>query len=277
MFRKIVADSSANLLGTDGADFASVPLRILAGDMEYVDDAELDVSGMQEDLRKYKGRSGTACPGAGDWLAAFGEAEEVFGVSITSHLSGCYNSARIAAEEYTAKHPDRKVFVLDSLSTGPEMQLIVEEYARLIGAGHSFEQICEEIVAYTGRTHLLFSLESLMNFAKNGRISQALAAVAGLLGIRMVGRASTEGELELLHKCRGEKKAIQQLWKCMRDAGYAGGRVRIHHSGNPEGAESLAAEIRAGYPDCDIRTRENRGLCSYYAEKGGILVGFEGE
>lgn len=271
----VVSDSSANLYGSDCADFMPVPLKILAGQKEYVDDEALDVAGMLADLREYKGRSSTACPGVGDWLQAFGNAEEVYGVSLTSHLSGCYNAACIAAEDYITEHPDRKVFILDSLSTGPELELLIEKYHDLIEFGCSFEVVQEKIREYAHRTHLIFSLESLSNFAKNGRVSQALAAAANLLGIRIVGRASSAGDLEPLHKCRGERRAIRQLWECMLDGGFAGGKVRIRHSDNQEAAEQLAQIIRESHPNCDIRIGVNRGLCSYYAEKGGVLVGFE--
>ena len=274
--RIVAADSSANLLRAEGVDFASVPLKIQAGEREYVDDAALDVAGMLAELREYKGKSGTACPGVGDWLEAFGEADEVLGIAITSHLSGCYNSARLAAEEYTEQHPDRKAFILDSLSTGPEMELLVEKACELTREGADFEQASEALRQYSQRTHLVFSLESLVNFARNGRVSSALATAASLLGIRIVGRASREGELEPLHKCRGEKRAIRQLWDCMLGLGYSGGKVRIRHSENPDAAQRMAEEIRSAYPGAEIHIGPNRGLCSFYAEKGGVLVGFEG-
>lgn len=273
----IVSDSSANLYQADCADFMPVPLKILTDEKEYVDDEGLDVAGMLADLREYKGRSSTACPGVGDWLQAFGDAEEVYGVSLTSHLSGCYNAACIAAEHYITEPPDRKVFILDSLSTGPELELLIEKYRDLIDSEDSFDEIRERIIDYSKRTHLIFSLESLSNFAKNGRVSPALAAAANLLGIRIVGRASSVGDLEPLHKCRGGKRAIRQLWECMLDEGFAGGKVRIRHSENEEAAKQLAEIIRKSYPNCDIRIGVNRGLCSYYAEKGGILVGFESQ
>lgn len=196
----IVADSSANLFQADRAGFMPVPIKIIAGEKEYVDGEALDVAGMLNDLQKYSGRSGSACPSVGDWLHAFGDAEEVYGVSLTSHLSGCYNAACIAAEEYMAEHPGRKVFILDSLSTGSELELLIEKYSELIESGHSFDAIQQKIIEYLKQTHLLFSLESLSNFAKNGRVSPALAAAANLLGIRIVGRASNAGELEPLHK-----------------------------------------------------------------------------
>ena len=128
---------------------------------------------------------------------------------------------------------------------------------------------------YSRHTHLFFSPESLSNFAKNGRVSPALAVAASFFGIRIVGKASDKGELEPLHKCRGEKRAIGQLWECMLKSGYSGGKVHIRHSGNPNAADILAQQIKNSFPNADIKIGENRGLCSYYAEKGGILIGFE--
>ena len=96
MKRKIVADSSANLYTLEGVDFASAPLVISTSEKEYRDDINLNVRGMVEDLASYKGRSGTACPGVGDWLTAFGDADEVFCSTITANLSGSFNAAMTA-------------------------------------------------------------------------------------------------------------------------------------------------------------------------------------
>ena len=272
----VVADSSANLLSKEDGSFKSVPLKIKTDSIDFVDNEKLDVKAMVDHLLDYKGRSSTACPSVGEWLEAFENYDEVYAVAITSHLSGSYNSACIAAKDYLAENPDKKVFILDSLSTGPEMELVVEKYYELIDLGHSFDQIKEEVLEYVKKTHLLYSLESLNNFARNGRVSQVVASAVNLLGIRIVGIASEKGELELLHKCRGEKKTLNQLWQLMLQKGFVGGKVRIRHSQNEQSANKLAQIIKEKYPDCDLIIGENRGLCSYYAE-GGILVGFECE
>lgn len=74
---KIVADSACNIVSGEDGTFASVPMKIVA-EREYVDDAHLDVAQMVEDLKQYKGKSGSSCPNVGEWLEAFGDAEEVF-------------------------------------------------------------------------------------------------------------------------------------------------------------------------------------------------------
>lgn len=275
--RKIVADSSADTLSLEGVDFASVPLTIVTDAKEYVDDAILDVTAMTADLLRYNGKSSTACPGVGDWLTAFGEAEEVFCVTITSNLSGSCNAAVIAAKEYEELHPGRRVFVLDSLSTGPEMRLLLERLRDDVAAGMEFEVICEDVSAYSGQTGLIFVLESMKNLANNGRVSRLAATAAGLLGIRAVGKASDVGTLEMLEKCRGEKKALASVAQQMRALGYMGGAVRISHVGNEVAAQSLRDMLAVVFPKADIEVYAARGLCSFYAEKGGLLIGFEKE
>ena len=139
---RIVADSSADLITTEDRSVVSVPLKIVTDKKEYIDDESLDVKGMTEELAAYHGKSGSACPGVGDWLQAFGDADRVFCITITSNLSGSYNSARVAKETYESENPDKKVFVIDSLSAGPELKLIKEKIEELLqGLGEQEQKV----------------------------------------------------------------------------------------------------------------------------------------
>ena len=276
MHYKIVSDSGVNLRKMEASvDFTTVPLKIRTDEREFVDDPVLDVSEMVAYLKDYKGKSGTACPSVSDWLDAFGDAERVFCFTITSTLSGSYNAACVAKADYEAEYPERSVFIVDSLSAGPEMQILMEKVAELIELGKEFEEICNEISAYKESTGLMFSLESLKNLANNGRVSPLVAGVAGALGIRIVGRASVGGELEPMDKCRGEKKALAKIISRMKEMGFKGGKVRVDHCDNLSAAEQLKQQILQEYPKTDILIGETCGLCSFYAEKGGLMIGFE--
>ena len=273
MDARIVVDSSANMAGEPAV--YSVPLKIITDTKEYIDDVNLNTAAMVWDLKTYTGKSSTACPSPQDWLEAFGDAPYVFCIAITSNLSGSCNAANIAKADYEQTFPDRKVYVVDSLSTGGEMELIAEKIQELMEAGHSFEEICENIKDYQQHTGLMFMLESMQNLANNGRVNKIVAKAAGILGIRAVGRASDVGTLEPLEKCRGEKKAIAALADHMVSRGYEGGKMRISHCLNLAAAETLKANILAAYPDADVQIRPTGGLCSFYAEKGGMIIGFE--
>ena len=271
---KIVVDSSANM-AAEVSFVSSVPLKIITDRAEYVDNAELNTTAMVWDLQTYTGKSSTACPSPQDWLEAFDNKPYVFCIAITSNLSGSCNAANIAKADYEQEFPDRKVCVIDSLSTGGEMELIAEKIRELIVADLSFDEICAAVKEYQQRTGLMFMLESMQNLANNGRVNKIVAKAAGILGIRAVGKASDIGTLEPMDKCRGEKKAIAALADHMVAMGYEGGKMRISHCLNPAAAESLKANILAAYPQADIRIRPTGGLCSFYAEKGGMIIGFE--
>ncbi len=270
---KIAVDSSCNLPA--GPELFVVPMKIVTEDREFVDDATWQADQMQDFLAHYKGRSGTSCPNVAEWLEAFGEAEGIFALCLTGNLSGCYNAAVQAKASYEEQHPGCRVCCLDSLSTGPEMALIVEKLRELIEAGLDFDTIEREIRSYMERTHLIFLLASLNNMARNGRVSALTAKAVGLLGIRILGRASAEGTLEPLQKCRGQEKGLQALVQQMQQQGFRGGRVRIAHCRNLQGAETLAQMLQGAFPGCDVTICQTSALCSFYAEPGGLMVGFE--
>ena len=273
---KIVTDSSADLRSLDGVDFASAPLKIITDNKEYVDDENLDVVGMLSDLKQYKGRSRSSCPSTGEFHEAFGEAENIFCITITSNLSGSCNAASTAAKQYKEEHPERNIHVIDSLSTGPENALVIEKLRELILAGKDFETIKTEISDYNlNHTRLLFALESMHNLANNGRISHIKAKMADLFGIRAIGRASDVGTLEMICKSRGPLNAANDIITNMIGDGYKGGRVKIHHANNLPAAELVKTKLLETFPGVKVEIGMTGGLCSFYAEQGGLLVGFE--
>ncbi len=274
---KIITDSSADMLTAKcQCAFSSVPLKIITDQKEYVDDENLKVSDMIADLQKYKGTSKSSCPNFEDWKSAFEDYECVFCVTITSGLSGSYSAAALAMKEYLAEHPDRKGAVLDSLSTGPENALIIEKLIELISDGLPFEEIERQIREYMKHTHLIFCLDSLRNLANNGRVNKAVAKVVGLLGIRIIGVASNQGTLEITSKIRGAEKAYGEVMNIVREKGFDGGKIRIHHCQNENAANTVAAMIKKDFPGVSVVIQSTGALCSFYAESGGLLVGFEG-
>ena len=272
---KIVADSSANLMELNTVAFDAAPLKVITAEREFVDDRNLDLEEMIRYFKSYKGRSQSSCPNPEDWLATFGDADDVFCVAITSGLSGSYNAACIAKEMYETEHPGRRVLVIDSLSAGPELTLLAEKLEELIVAGKSFEEICAYMPEYQKKTGLLFMLESLNNFAANGRVSPAVAKIAGVLGIRIVGKASDAGTLEPTDKCRGEEKSLKTILKHLKESGLKTGKVILAHCLNESAANTLKNMIETDLPNVTVKIGKNLGLCSFYAEKGGLLVGFE--
>ncbi len=272
---KIVTDSSSDMITLNGTDFESAPLKIITDEREFTDDAKLDVKDMVDFLSTYKGKSSTSCPNQSDWLNTFGDADRIFCITITATLSGSYNSAVLAKQMYEEMYPDRKVYVLNSLSTGPEMALIIDKINELIQAGTDYEDICNSIEEYSKTTGLLFVLQSMRNLANNGRVSGIAAKMAGILGIRAVGKASSKGDLEMLEKCRGEAKTLQCIVNNLKKEGLTDGCVKIANCLNEKTATTLKEMILNNFPNAKVEIYSCRGLCSFYAENGGLLIGFE--
>ena len=275
MKRKIVADSSCDMWELNGVDFAVAPITISTDNKHYVDNQELDVHLMSEELAKYKGVSHTACPSVGSWLDCYEGYDEVFVVTLTGAMSGTYNSAMTAKGIYEEENENVKVHVFDSLSTGPEMRLLIEKLKEMIEEDLPFEEIVEKGQDYLNHSRLFFALKSLHNFAMNGRVSKAVASAIGVLNISIFATASEEGTIQQISKCHGEKKVVKSMIEHLEDAGYHGGKVRISHADNLKLAHNVRDKILELYPNADIIVYPMGGLCTYYAEIGGLLVGCE--
>lgn len=275
MKRKIVADSSCDMWELNGVDFAVAPMTISTDNKHYVDNQELDVHLMSEELAKYKGVSHTACPSVGSWLDCYEGFDEVFVITLTGAMSGTYNSAMTAKGIYEEENENVKVHVFDSLSTGPEMRLLIEKLKEMIDEDLPFEEIVEKGQDYLNHTRLFFALKSLHNFTMNGRVSKAVASAIGVLNISIFATASEEGTIQQISKCRGEKKVVKSMIEHLENAGYHGGKVRISHADNLKLAHNVKDKILELYPNADIIVYPMGGLCTYYAEIGGLLVGCE--
>ncbi|HFI0632492.1 TPA: DegV family protein [Streptococcus suis] len=276
---KIVVDSGCDYrqlknLAPD-TEFISVPLTIQVGDQAFVDDANLDIDHMMKVMEASKSATGSACPSPQAYQAAFEGAENIIVMTITGGLSGSFNAARVARDMYVEEHPEVNIHLIDSLSAGGEMDLIVDEINRLIATGLEFEELVQAITTYQENSKLLFVLAKVDNLVKNGRLSKLVGTVVGLLNIRMVGEASSEGKLELLQRARGHKKSLAAAFEEMKKAGYNGGRIVMAHRNNDKFFQQFSELVKSTFPNAIVDQVATSGLCSFYAEDGGLLMGYE--
>ena len=276
---KIVADSGCDYRTIENLAvdilFESVPLTIQVGDEIFIDNAQLNIDDMMEKMYATSSASKSACPSPDDYMKAFDGASNIFVVTITGTLSGSHNSAQVAKKLYLEEHPNVNIHVIDTLSAGGENDLIIKKLNLLIGQGLSYEEVVTEITAYQAKTKLLFVLAKVDNLVKNGRLSKLLGAVVGLLNIRMVGEASQDGKLELLQKARGAKKSLIAAFDELIKAGYAGGQIIIAHRNNLKFCQQFSEMVRERFPQAVIEVIPTSGLCSFYAEENGLLMGYE--
>ena len=275
MTMRIVSDSSSNLFTVPDVDYTTVPLKVMFASKEYIDQPGTDFEQMVLDLQEHQGPSTTSCPNSQEWYNAFEGCDEIFAVTISSGLSASYASAEMAKQEYEEVNPNAKVHIFDSHATGPVLRLIIEKLREGIVAGKSYDQVKGETIEYQKRTRILYSLESLNNLARNGRVNTHVARLSHALNIRVIGHASDEGTIELLHRSRGEKRALKTMVREMAERGYLGGTAHIDHCLNKPAAEKLKALIEKQFPKGAVHIHPCTALCSYYADKGGLIIGYE--
>lgn len=271
---KLIVDSSSNMVNDPAHNVEVVPLTISFGGKDYIDDQNLNIQEFLSDMNKNQVAGKTTCPSIQAWLDALEGTEKAIIVTMTSGMSGTFSSALQAKNMYEEKHPTSQIIVVDSRSAGPELTIVLHGIEKMIQGDIRFVDLEEEIAEFRMHTHLLFILQSLHNLSLNGRVSPAVAKIAGLLKINLIGTASKDGKLEPLTKARGMKKAMRELLKYIKDNNYHGGEVIIDHCENEKDAETIKEKLQAEYPDAQITIRPMHGLCSFYAEEGGLMIGF---
>ena len=276
----IAIDSGCDLLTIkqwtqEPVSFTRVPLKLEIGEKEFVDDETLNLQDFMQEMMEFPGKTGSAAPSPDEWYNAFTKADCTFALTISGTISGSISSARAAKQLLSEKEPQKKVFILDSLSAGPEISLLTRKLTELIREDLSPEEICSRLEEYRKHTHLLFLLESMDNLVKNGRVSKLKGVIAGMLKIKVLGAATETGTVGLLYKPRGRISMLTKALDEMFLRGFQGGRVIISHCFNQESVQHIQNALTEKFPACDIAVTPASGLCSYYAENKGLLIGFE--
>ena len=273
----IVTDSSCDLtsLDTGSSDigFDTVPFVLNIDGKDFVDHPELSVPEMV-DAMEASSASHSACPSPSAWEELFRKADHVIAMTISGRLSGSYNSAMVGKSMTLEKDPEKKIEVIDSLSTGPKLVLLVQSALRQIQNQIPFESLCAACRSQAESIRTIFTLSSFHNLVQNGRVSKIAGFLAGKLGIRVIGVGSPEGEIQLKELMRGEQRTLKKIIKDMEENRYNGAEMAISHCMNEPMANSLKEMILSRWKDAKIQILPTRGLDSYYAERSGLIISY---
>ena len=274
----IVADTSCDLFTVDGAgdkfDFAAIPFTIRIGDKEYIDDEHIDIDAMLTANETHAEMAQTACPSPEDWREKFSVPGPVLAFTISSALSGSYNSACAAKAMMLEEEPGKQIAVIDSKANGPEETILIMKARDMILAGKSFAEIEEALNREAEKVHTVFALASYHSLSKAGRVGRLAGFIAGHLGFWGIGVGSDEGEIHVCGKARGDKSMIRFLAEKIREIGPAGTEIRVNHCLNEKGALQLKEQLAAAFPGTEIILAQTRGLDSFYAERRGLIIAF---
>ena len=278
MSYQIIGDSCLDLTADLKKDphFQIIPLTLQVEHTQVIDDETFDQKKFLELVRSSSECPQTACPSPERFKEAFEcDAEQIFVITLSEHLSGTYNSAVLAKKLYEEEHgQDGKniaVFSSDSASSG---ELNIALYIQsLCQASLPFEEIEEKTRSFIKNMRTYFVLESLDTLRKNGRLTGLQAFFATALNIKPVMGADS-GVIVKLDQARGINKALTRMADiAIREAGETKDKVLIiAHCNNPERAEVVKNEMCRQASFKDVIITETAGVATVYASDGGIIV-----
>ena len=278
MSYKIIGDSCLDLTADLKKDphFQIIPLTLQVEHTQVIDDETFDQKKFLELVRSSSECPQTACPSPERFKEAFEcDAEQIFVITLSEHLSGTYISAVLAKKLYEEEHgQDGKniaVFSSDSASSG---ELNIALYIQsLCQASLPFEEIEEKTRSFIKNMRTYFVLESLDTLRKNGRLTGLQAFFATALNIKPVMGADS-GVIIKLDQARGINKALTRMADiAIREAGETKDKVLIiAHCNNPERAEVVKNEMCRQASFKDVIITETAGVATVYASDGGIIV-----
>ena len=276
MSYRIVVDSCCELQEQYKNDdrFRSVPLTLEVGDYKVIDDESFNQKEFIEKVASSPQVPRSACPSPEQFMEAYrGEEDEVFVVTLSSHLSGSYNSAEVGKDLYLEKYDAKKIHVVDSESAScgeTQLAMLIMQYKE---AGLSFEDTVKKVETFKRRMRTYFVLDNLETFRKNGRISGVKALTVSALNIKpiMVG---VFGSIEQKGQAIGTNKALAKMADyVIADVPDAKTRtLMITHCNCPERAEYMLDLMKKRATYKDIVVMDMAGVSTMYANDGGIIV-----
>ena len=181
--------------------------------------------------------------------------KDVLHMTLSSGISGSYNSAKIAEEELRAKYPDRKLFVIDSIAASAGYGLLADTALDMRDSGATIEETAQWIEANKNRLHHWFFTTDLKHFKRGGRVSATAAVMGSLLNICPVLNVDPNGKLIPRSKVRGKKNVIKEMCELMKKHAEGGSnygkKCFISHSACLDDAKALADLIETEIPNID--------------------------
>ena len=277
MSYKIVVDSCCELPEELKHDprYEIVPLTLIVGDSyERLDDDGFDQKEFLQAVAECPVSPRSACPSPEKYMEAYRtDADHVYVVTLSSKLSGSYNSAVLGKNLYHETYGEKQIYVVDSRSASCGETQIAMQIARWEDEGMGYEEITEKIEKFTDGMHTYFVLDNLDTLRKNGRLSGVKALVASTLSIKPV-MAGDQGSIVQLGQSVGIKKALAKMVDhVIRDVADPEKKcLMITHCNNPERANSVKEQILAKVKFKDVLIMDTAGISSMYANDGGVIV-----
>jgi len=276
---KILIDSCGELFPymENNPHFASIPLTLQVMDWEIRDDENFDQAEFLKRVKEAPVSPKSACPSPQDYMDEMGDQEHIYIITLSSKLSGSYNSAVLARDLFLEDNddgPGPKIHVFDSKSASIGETLIAHRIAALEEKNEPFESIVEKVDAYIEEQHTFFVLESLETLRKAGRLGTMKAFIASKLNIKPVMGSTPEGSIQQLGQARGMSKSLDKMIETMLEVtpNCQEKTLAISHCNAENTAELLKEKIEKITKFKEIFIVNTHGVSSMYANDGGIIM-----
>ncbi|NLB42790.1 MAG: DegV family protein [Clostridiales bacterium] len=277
MKHKIIADSCCELSEKMQEEIGVelVPLTMYIDEKEYIDDDTLDIQAYLRDMKESKNAPKTSCPSIQDFLNCFRDTDNVFVVTISSKLSGTYNSAMQARDIVLEEFKDRFIHVFDSMSAVVGETLVLLKVHEYLKSNLQNTDIVDKVNYYIQEMKTFFLLENLDNLSKAGRMNPLIAKAANMLSIKPI-MGEENGNIRLVDKVRGYERAFQRLVNIIEEEGSRLEEkvLGIAHCNCLHRAVKFKELVLKKYSFKDIVIVDMKGLSSTYANQGGLVIAF---
>ncbi len=273
---KIIGDSCLDLTEELKRDqrFQMVPLTLQVDDHMVIDDETFDQKAFLKMVAESAECPKSACPSPEAFKKAMECPEEdVFIITLSSHLSGSYNSAMIGKELYEEEHGQKNILIIDSWSASSGELNLALTIAKLYEEGMGFAEVSERVLKQRDEQRIFFVLDTLEFLRKNGRLTGLQAFFATALNIKPVMSAEG-GVITKADQARGLKKAFSRMCElAVKDnPDLEEKRVIIAHCNCPERAEQVKQEMEKHGSYKEIVITETAGVATMYAGDGGVIM-----
>lgn len=278
MSYRIIGDSCMDLTTELKQDnhISLVPLTLIVDDVSIEDNETFNQRDFLDRVKKSHNCPKSACPSPADYMEEFKSEGDVYVVTLSSNLSGSYNSAKVAKDMYLEENPTKNIEIIDSRSASVAQTLIALKIKELVEKGEPFNIVKEKANAFRDNMKTKFVLESLETLRKNGRLTSIQAIICSALNIKPVMGATPEGTITKLDQARGIVKALILMVKTIEeDVKKPGEKILgISHCNNYERAVFVKNEILKRIPFKDCFIVDTAGVSSLYANEGGIIAAY---
>ena len=211
------------------------------------------------------------------------EGKDILHVSLSTGISGTYNSAMNAALIARERYPERKIYIVDSLGASSGYGLLMDKLADLRDSGMSIEEVRDWTEEHKLNLHHWFFSTDLSSYLRGGRISAASAIIGTALKICPLMTVDCDGKLSPREKIRTKKRAISEMAKTMmahvQDGTNYSGKCIMSHSACREDAEAVAALVEQQIPQLKgkIEINDIGALIGSHTGPGTVALFFMGD